>query len=365
MTKRKTIRIYLIIAIPVILVIGWAINKYVLNQTEIPADSPTISAPAASGRGSGGKAIPVTVSLARLEQVLDGIRAVGSLVANEEVDLASETSGKVQTVKFSEGAKVRKGEVLVKVNDDDLQAQLKRYLFQEKTLAEKLERQRLLFEKEAVSRESYDQVQTEYNVLQADIDILKVRISRTEILAPFDGTVGFRYISDGSYIQPNTKIAKLVDFNTLKLEFSIPEKYINLPLIGSTIYFSTEGDSNKKRAEVYAMEPKVDDKTRTIILRAKYNNADGRLRPGMSMRVTIPTSEAADVLMIPTEAIIPAMDSKSVWVVRDGVPVQQIVETGTRLEKDIEVLKGLSKGDSVIVTGLMQLREGAKIKVTN
>lgn len=359
--KLRGILIGVIFLIMGIAILYPVISKSWTSEQDAPAATPTVK----SGPGGGSRTIPVMVSLVKSEQVLDGIRAVGSLVANEEVDLASDISGKIQQINFEEGTRVTKGDVLVKVNDDDLLAQLKRYKFQEKTLGEKLERQRYLLEREAISAETFDQVQTEYNVLQADIQILKVKIDRTEIRAPFDGVVGLRYVSEGSYIQPNTKIAKMVDYNTLKLEFSIPEKYISMPLVGQTAYFTTAGSKKQNTAKIYAIEPKVDENTRTIILRAKYNNSNGSLRPGMSMKVTIPTSEVASTLMIPTEAVVPAMDNKSVWVVRQGAPVQQVIETGIRQERTIEVLTGLEEGDSVIITGLMQLREGAKIKVTN
>lgn len=361
--SRKTTRITLIILIPILLIVGLLFNKYILNQSDIPDETPKVESSARSKGGN--KPIPVTVSLVQSEKVIDGIRAVGSLVPNEEVDIAGEIAGKIVSINFKEGTEVTKGQLLVQVNDDDLQAQLKRYEFQEQNLHKKLERQRILFEKEAISGEMFDQVQTEYNVLLADVEILKVRIARCKIKAPFSGTIGIRSVSDGSYIQVGSKIASLVDLNTLKLEFSIPQKYINIPLVGTTVYFTTTASEQKHTAQIYAMEPKIEDKTRTIILRALHNNANNKLRPGMSVAVTIPTSALTSTLMIPTEAVIPAMDSKSVWVVRDNKPIQTIIETGTRLENKIEVLKGLQEGDSIIITGLMQLREGASIKVTN
>lgn len=365
MKKRSRLRLILVIAIVVLLIGAFLVNKYWLSGSDIPAESGSVTAPA-KGRGGSGKPIPVMVALAKDEIIIDGIRAVGSTVPNEEVDISSEVAGKVQSINFTEGSRVSKGDLLVKVNDDDLQAQYKRYHFQEQNLSKKLERQRILFEKEAISGEMFDQVQTEYNVLLADIELIKVKIDRSAIKAPFSGTIGFRNVSDGSYIQVGSKIARLVDYNTLKVEFSIPEKYISMPLVGSTVYFTTKADDGKRHtAKVYAMEPKVDDKTRTIVLRALFDNSAGVLRPGMSVSVIIPTTGTVSVLTIPTEAIIPAMDSKSVWVVSNGEPVMRVVQTGTRLADRIEITDGLLAGDSVIVTGLMHLREGAKISVTN
>lgn len=365
-SKKKKIRITLFIVIPLVLVGMFLLQQYVIGGSKPDAGPPAQSGKSDKGGKGGDRIIPVTVSVAAEQEVADGIRAVGSLMPNEEVDIASEVSGKVTEILFKEGAPVQKGEVLVKINDDDLQAQLKRYQFQEKTLKENVERQRILFDKEAISQQAYDEVVTQYNMLLADIELLNVKIDKTRIRAPFAGTVGFRYISDGSYIQPGTRIARLVDYGTLKVEFSIPEKYISLPFIGKTVTFTTEASKDIHKAAIYAMEPRVEDKTRTIVLRARYNNTRGQLRPGMStQQVTIPTSQATRVLMVPTEAIVPSLDGKSVWIARAGTAELVPVETGSRTETQVEVLKGIAAGDSVIVTGLMQLRDGAKIKVTN
>ncbi len=165
--------------------------------------------------------------------------SAGTLLANEEVDIVSKVPGKVTGVFFNEGSTVKKGQMLVKIYDEDLQAQLQRAQIQEKLLAEKLERQRVLLSKDAVSRESFDQLQTDYNVTVADINLLKVKIAETEVRAPFDGVIGFRYVSDGSYVQPSVKIAHLIDYSELKLEFAIPEKYVSQPLMGMKVSFTT------------------------------------------------------------------------------------------------------------------------------
>ena len=169
--------------------------------------------------------LPVTGIIAKNSVVAAGFPVNGSLLANEEVDLVAEIVGKVRKIYFQEGVAVKKGQLLLKVDDADLQAQLTRAEFQKKLLAEKLERQRILLKRESISREAFDQLQTDYNMLEADIELLKVKISRTEIRAPFDGVMGFRYVSEGSYVQPSSQIARIVDNSTLKYEFNIPEKY--------------------------------------------------------------------------------------------------------------------------------------------
>lgn len=359
MKKNRTLTITILVVLGLLLVISvWVNIRNVIAEV-------TPAAPAPVGKSGTARPIAVTVSVVRSEQVLDGVRAMGTFVANEQVDLASEISGKVTAIYIKEGQSVEKGEVLLRINDDDLQAQMNRYEFQLKTLAEKLERQRVLLRSEAVSQEAFDAVQTEYNVLQADMNILRVKIERSSIKAPFAGVVGFRYVSDGAYIQPGSQIAQLVDFSKLRVEFAIPEKYISMPLVGQKIYFTTEGSDRQNRATIYAMEPLVNDATRTIVLRAMFDNAAGRLRPGMSTRVTIPTAAVGERMLIPTEAVVPSMEGKSVWVVKNGSPSSVSIETGVRLEKDVEILSGLSLGDTIIVNGIMQMREGAALDIKN
>jgi len=315
------------------------------------------------GGQQGQSQLPVTGTIAKSSYLTNGIRSAGSLLANEEVDIVSKVSGKVTGVYFKEGSRIHKGDLLVKIYDEDLQAQLRRSEIQEKMLAEKLERQRVLLAKDAVSRESFDQLQTDYNVILADINLLKVRIAETEVRAPFDGIIGFRYVSEGSYVQPSVKIAHLTDLSVLKLEFAIAEKYVSADLAGKKISFQTEGYPDEFFATVYAVDYRIDETTRTIGLRARYNNRDGRLVPGMFVSLTLITDENQNALQIPTESIVPDMNEKKVWVSKEGKAKMVPVVTGTRTATMIEVLSGLAVGDTVLTTGLMQLRENMPVRV--
>jgi membrane fusion protein (multidrug efflux system) len=196
----------------------------------------------------------------------------------------------------------------------------------------------------------------------ADISLYKARIEKTEIRAAFDGIVGFRYISEGGFVQPGTKVARMVDNSVLKVEFSVPEKHIALELTGREVAFQVEGFSQVFKAQVYAIDPKLDVRTRTIALRAHYNNHNSLLLPGMSAWVTLITSKSY-AIQVPSEAIVPEMEGKSVWVVRNGRAALTRVETGVRNESLVEVTAGLNPGDSVITTGLMQLRPNMAINV--
>jgi membrane fusion protein, multidrug efflux system len=316
------------------------------------------------GQRPGGQGqLPVTGTIAKPSYLTNGIRSAGSLLANEEVDIVGKVSGKVTAVYFKEGSKVKKGDLLVKIYDEDLQAQLRRSEIQEKMLSEKLERQRVLLSKDAVSREAFDQLQTDYNVILADINLLKVRIAETEVRAPFDGVIGFRYVSEGTYVTPQVKIAHLFDQSILKLEFAINEKYVSENLMGKKISFETEGYSDEFFATVYAVDYRIDQTTRTIGLRARYDNRTGKLVPGMYASLTLITDEKMNALQVPTEAIVPEMNEKKIWVARYGRAELIPVVTGARTASAIEVISGLAAGDTVLTTGLIQLRPNMAVRV--
>jgi membrane fusion protein (multidrug efflux system) len=334
------------------------------SKGQLPVQSQRPGQGQRPGGSQGGITLPVNAIIARPSYLTNGIRSAGTLLANEEIDIVSKVSGKVTGVFFREGSRVRKGDLLVKIYDDDLQAQLSRSEIQEKLLAEKLDRQRVLLAKDAVSREAFDQLQTDYNMILADMNLLKVRIAETEVRAPFDGVIGFRYVSEGSYVQPSVKIAHLTDPSILKLEFAISEKYISEDLMGKKISFETEGYSDEFFATVYAVDYRIDEATRTIGLRARYNNSDGRLVPGMFASLTLITDEKQNALQVPTEAIVPEMNEKKIWVSRNGRATLIPIVTGARTASMVEVIAGLSAGDTILTTGLMQLRENMPVHVS-
>lgn len=375
---KKGTKIALWISIPLVLAVGFAgprlglfgngkVNK---EKNAAIAGAPATAQPlqtASPGQGQrgpqGGAVLPVTGQIAKPSYLSNGIRSAGSLLANEEVDIVSKVSGKVTGVFFREGSVVRKGDLMVKIYDEDLQAQLRRSQIQEKLLSEKLERQRVLLSKDAVSRESFDQLQTDYNVILADINLLKVRIAETEVRAPFDGMIGFRYVSEGTYVQPSVKIAHLTDNSQLKLEFGIAEKYISQPLTNKKVSFTVPGYQDEFFAQVYAIDYRVDEATRTIGVRARTDNRDGRLVPGMFAEITLITDERENAILVPTEAVVPDMNEKRVWLMKGGKAVLTPVTSGNRTQNMIEILSGISVGDTVITSGLMQLRPNMAVRV--
>ncbi len=291
------------------------------------------------------------------------IYSTASLLPDEEVDLAFETSGKVVGIFFREGSRVKKGELLAKINDRPLQAQLQKLRAQRKLVEEREYRQRQLLDRDAISRESYDQVATELETLEAGFFLVEARIAETELRAPFDGIVGLRMISEGAYASTQTKIVQLVKISPLKIEFSIPERYAGEVVAGFPISFQIDGVQKTFEAQVYAIEPKVDINTRTIVARALYPNTNEELKPGRFASVRARLSQIENAVSIPTQALIPEMEGEKVFILKNGRARQIRVETGLRTESHIQIRSGLNFGDTLLTTATLQLREDLPVQL--
>ena len=289
------------------------------------------------------------------------INSTGTLKPDEEVDLSFETSGKIVGINFTEGTRVKKGDLLAKINDRPLQAQLEKLQVQLKMAEAKEFRQRSLLDRDAISQESYDQIQTDVQSLKADINLILSRISETELRAPFDGMIGLRYLSEGSYATSSTKIAKLIKISPIKIEFSIPQKYASEIKIGFPVTFTIDGSDAVFNASVYAVDPKIDIETRTIVLRALYPNRNEELKSGRSAGITLQLSQIDNAVAVPTEALIPEMDGEKVFIYKRGKAQSVKVNTGLRTESKIQITEGLKFGDTLITSGIMQLRQNLPI----
>ena len=224
-------------------------------------------------------------------------------------------------------------------------------------------RQRTLLERDAVSQEAFEQVQTEYDKLMADIDLVKANIAQTELRAPFDGIIGLRSVSEGAFTSPSTVIAKLTKISPLKIDFSIPERYASQIVAGTPISFRMDGALEDLHAKVYAVESKVNMETRTLNVRATYPNVRETILPGRFVSVEINMNEIKDALAIPSEAIIPEMGKNMVYLYKSGEAKPTEIITGLRTESRVQVLEGLQPGDTLLVTGVMQLRTGMKVSI--
>ena len=200
-----------------------------------------------------------------------------------------------------------------------------------------------------------------FKAIKADINLIKARISETELRAPFDGIIGLRYLSEGSFATSATKIVRLIKISPLKIEFSIPEKYASEIKIGYPITFTVDGFAKTFNASVYAIDPKIDLDTRTIVLRALYQNKNEELKPGRYANIYLEISNIDNAIAIPTEALIPEMEGERVFIYKGGKAQSVKVNTGLRTESKIQITDGLKFGDTLITSGIMQLRQNLPI----
>lgn len=291
------------------------------------------------------------------------INTVGTLRPDEEVDLSFETSGKIVRINFTEGTRVKKGDLLAKINDKPLQAQLEKLLAERKLAEAKEFRQRSLLGRDAISQESYDQIQTELQTTQADINLIKARILETELRAPFDGVIGLRGLSEGAFVTTSTKIARLVKSVPIKIEFAVSERYASEVKAGFPITFSIDGGETVYNASVYAVDSKLDLITRTVLLRAIYPNKNEELKTGRSASITLKLSQIDNAISIPTEALIPEMEGERVFIYKAGKASSVKVTTGLRTESAIQITDGLKFGDTLLTSGILQLRQSLPVQL--
>ncbi|WP_338039391.1 efflux RND transporter periplasmic adaptor subunit [Maribacter litopenaei] len=290
-------------------------------------------------------------------------RFLGTLEANEQIDIRSEVSGVVKSINFQEGSKVNQGQVLFKVDDIELQAQLSKAKTAEKLAAENERRAQLLLDKQAISQEEYDIASADFQSANAEASLISAQLSKTIIRAPFTGTIGLRSISVGTYVTPSTPVAKLVNTSKLKITFSIPEKYASRIREGSNFTFKTSDASKDYSATIYAIEPEVEIATRTLRMRAVADNLDGTLYPGAYANVVLPLQTVNDALLVPSEALIPVQNGKKIFVAENGKAKEIDVEIGARTGSEVRVLNGLNVGDTVLTYGVMALKNGAPVTV--
>jgi membrane fusion protein, multidrug efflux system len=327
-----------------------------------PQLAPAQSKPAAA-RDNSGEVLNVAVHEVRSQPFVETLSATGTLRAEEGVELQAETAGKVVRITFQEGAPVRRGDLLIKLNDADLRASLDRYVYGRQLAEARERRYAALLAQKVVTQQDYDATLGELNVQKANVDLFAAQIAKTEIRAPFDGVVGLRYVSLGAYVNAATRIATLQHLEQLKIDFSIPEKYSGRVRTGAPIQFTVAGGLKQFSGRIFAIDPRIDTGTRTLLLRAVCDNPEGSLLPGAFANVTLPLEQISDALLVPAEAVIPGLEEKNVYVMSDGMAQRRAVQTGARTASQVHVLSGLSPGDQVIVSGLQTLRQGQKVAV--
>jgi membrane fusion protein (multidrug efflux system) len=342
--------------------LGLAIALGVIAALAVPKILPLLSDDAAVTTTTS-TVLRVKVHEVTATDLAERLATIGTVRANEEVDLVSETSGKISAIHFDEGAAVVKGQLLLKIDDSEIVAERQRAVHRVE-LAERAEaRQQQLLDDGVISSETYDVALGEVNVLKAELQLIEAQLLKTEIRAPFGGVIGLRWVSPGSYLSSQTRIASLQDLDPVKIDFSVPERYSGLMRIGNEITFTVEGIETEFVGTVYAIEPSVDATSRSLRMRARSPNADGALLPGTFANVDLAVRTASGTLAVPAIAVIPELGGKKVFVYQDGTAVPKTVTTGIRSDREVEITSGLEEGDLVITTGILQLQPGIEVEL--
>lgn len=344
---------YIIYSLLIIGIVAFIAYRIIHNREENNA-----------GKTSGGpKTATVTGIIATPEKFADNLSLSGTLEANEQVEIRSEIMGVVEAINFEEGSQVSKGQVLFRVNDMEMRAQLSKVATAQQLASENERRAKLLLEKQAISQEEYDIASADFKSSKAESQLISAQLGKATIRAPFSGTIGLRYISTGTYVTPATPIATLVNTKQLKITFSIPEKYASRMKLDSELTFTVSGSKEEYKAKIYAIEPMVDLATRTLKMRAIAENPEGKLYPGTFANVILPLETVEDALLVPTESLIPIQNGKMIFIAEGGKAKQIKVETGSRTDSSVRVISGLKPGDTILTSGVMSLKEGVPVKV--
>jgi membrane fusion protein (multidrug efflux system) len=287
----------------------------------------------------------------------------GNILPNEQIEIRSELSGRIEVLNFNEGSFVKKGTLLVKVDDSELRAQIQKLEAQMAQAKADEVRKKQLIEVSGITREEYDASATRVKELDADIKLIRTRIGKSSITAPFDGFVGLRLASPGAYVSSGNIISTLVETDPAKIEFNVPEKYVGGIAKGMDVTFKLSGGTEEFKGKVYATDPMIDANTRALKIRALCSNKANKLVPGAYVEVTLQLEKIENAIMIPTMALVPLMNGDNVYLINNGRVTLTEVATGLRNERMIQVVSGVDKGDTLAVTGLLALRDGIPVTI--
>jgi membrane fusion protein (multidrug efflux system) len=306
--------------------------------------------------------IAIDVSVARLQDYSHALEASGSVLASEFVELKPEISGRIVMLNIQEGKQVAEGTLLVKLFDDDLQAQLRKYQSQ-LDLAETTEKRlKTLLAVNGLNQQEYDQAMIQVNNIKADMDFTRAQIRKTEIRAPFSGSIGLRSVSKGAYVSSQDILATLQQTGNLKIDFVLPESYSADIKVGVDV--KVVADNQKTyTARIIALEPQVNTATRNIRVRALIEGSATGLNPGAFVRVMLDDAKGKKAVLVPSNCIIPDTRNKRIALIKNGKVSFAIVETGYRGENEVEILSGVNPGDTFAINGILFLKPDAEVKI--
>ncbi len=317
--------------------------------------------PAAKGAPAG---VPVRVGKVRTGTISDEISAVGTLLASESVMIRPERDGRITEIHFTEGQPVRKGEKLVSLDTAEIEAQLAASASEMTLNRSRLKRATELHEKKFISSQALDDAREALNQSTARHAEVKARLDKSTVSAPFEGVAGLRQVSPGAYVKAGQDVARFEGIGTLKLDFRIPENYLGRIRPRQEVQVRLDAYAGEPfRGEIYAIEPAVDEQTRTVLLRARVPNPGTRLKPGMFVRVVLVLETRENALIVPEQALVPMGKDRFVYRLAGGKAALAKIELGLRRPGEVEIRSGIAAGDTIILDGQLRLRDGASVTV--
>ncbi len=292
------------------------------------------------------------------------IRSTGEVLPNEDIELRTPIAGNVLSIHFREGQFVEKGALLVEMDSRTWQAQKRGLEAQLSSAERELQRRIQLLEIEGTSQESVDQSRALVSDLEARIEELSVRIDLAQIRAPFGGRVGMRDFSPGAFLGQGETITRLVQSNKLKVDFTIPARHAPFAREGLDVKIISSSSLDTAFARIYAVDPEININSRSLRLRGMLENGERKFIPGDFVQVFMETQHNENAILIPSDAIISELNSQIVYVAKNGKAQRTEVEIGTSTRGRVNILSGLSEGDTVLITGLMGIRSGSAVEVT-
>jgi membrane fusion protein (multidrug efflux system) len=306
----------------------------------------------------------VDVIIAAPQKITQSIEVPGTLTAAEVTEVHPEISGRLTMLNVREGAYVSKGSLIAKLYDADLQAQLRKLQAQLNIANQTASRLSQLLNIQGISRQDYDMAVLNANNIRADIEIVRTNIARTLVRAPFSGKLGLKEVSVGAYVTPQTIITVIRKTSDLKLDFTIPERYISQAKPGTMVFFTVAGSDNRHAAKIMATESGITENTRSLNIRSTVVGNDPDLVPGAFANVIL--DFAPDItIMVPSQAIIPQARGKKIVLYKNGTATFTDVVTGVRDSSNVQIVSGINAGDTIITTGLMSVKPNAKVSIKN
>ncbi|WP_207486099.1 efflux RND transporter periplasmic adaptor subunit [Arenibaculum pallidiluteum] len=333
-------------------------EQYAFAQSAPRADVPKPSA--------GPTAIAVEVARVQVSTVLDEIGAVGTLQADESVVIAPEIDGRVAAILLEEGAKVEAGQVLVRLDDAILRAELAQAQSNLTLAQANYDRANTLFQQRTGTQRARDEAVAALQSARASFELARTRLDKTTIRAPFSGVLGFRSVGPGHYLSQGEQLVMLQSLDPLKVDFRVPETRLSEIRTGQPVKVTVDALPGREfTGEIYATDPQVDVNGRAIRLRAKIPNGKGELRPGLFARVTVVSERRENSLLVPEGALVPQGAERYVYRVVDGKAAMVKVRIGQRQAGQVEVLEGLRPDDVVVTAGQQRLRNGVAVEIVN